>query len=125
MDAIAESVGSEEYPGSDGEAVAVTKEGDAYDNVDLEIYEDESDASKDLESNKERMNCIASSSEAEDSNEEWKTCSDSSDEVVYGNPHQENKCPMQDIQLAEFRGPILDSAMSFTLRIQVHPTEVE
>ncbi len=125
MDAIAESVGSEEYHGSNGEAAVVAEEGDTYNNVDLKIYEDESDASENSESNEERMNCIASSSEAEDSDEEWETHSDSGDEVVYENPHQENECPMQDIQLSEFGGPIPDSTMSSTLRIRVHPTEVE
>ncbi len=51
---------------------------------------------------------------------------DSNDEIVYGNPREDNKSElMQTIPLWEFGGPILDSATSPVLRIRVDPRQVE
>ncbi len=51
---------------------------------------------------------------------------DSNDEIVYGNPREDNESElMQTIPLWEFGGPILDSATSPVLRIQVDPRQVE
>lgn len=117
MDAIGESVGSEEHLEIDGNITATAEDNDGYNNVNLKTYEDESDVNEESDDSRECMNYIASSSEIEDDNEAWTAPNESGDEIVYEDPSQNDEATMQDIPLSEFRSPILESAMSPILRI--------
>ncbi|PBK96035.1 hypothetical protein ARMGADRAFT_1077549 [Armillaria gallica] len=121
MDAISKSVGAEEHPKAKGDDEA---EDGAYDNVDMEIYDDDEEDSVDSEGNIKMMNYIADTAD----DDSWSNTDsrNSDDEVMYGNPREDDDTElMQTIPLSEFGGPTPDSATSPVLRIRVNPRQVE
>ncbi|SJK99800.1 uncharacterized protein ARMOST_03111 [Armillaria ostoyae] len=116
LDAISESVGAEEHPEAEGNDETGSE---TYDNVKMEIYEEEYEDSDGSEDNVETMNYITEADGASGSDTDEPS---SDDEVVYGNPSEEGD--WQTIPLADFGGPIPDSATSPVLRIRVDPRTV-
>ncbi|PBK88928.1 hypothetical protein ARMGADRAFT_1033540 [Armillaria gallica] len=128
-DAILESVGAEEHPGTSGsESVSDSHSQDddiGFKNVEFEIYNAESDNND--HSMDEHMNYISDMADTNNNREDG--CAEvypgSDDEIVYGNPSTEAVESMEIVLLFEFSGIFPDIVYKLNMEVRMSPNRIE
>ncbi len=116
LDAMADSVGAEDHP-KDGDDIMGNE---PFDMVEMEFYDQEDESDKGNATEEEQFNQISVETPIPADN--GKT---TEDEIVYGNPMEENGESIKVIPLFEFGGPIPDIVVTSSYALRVACSEMD